>query len=146
MSTDLVQQGNDDVVAALVHGTALPDQEIVDDVAGLIAQRILGAEDVDTVLGMFDSTPIQELLGIALEVLDVRFNASSFTEGPPVYAVIDATRLDDGSRLTATCGGRSVMSALYRIKQLDGLPIRIKVEEGRNSTPAGNKVLILKRA
>lgn len=146
-STEIVKR-DDNVVAALVEGKELPEARIEDPevVAQEIAQRILGADDVDAILGMFESTPMQELLGVPLEITGVRFNASTFTEGPPVYAVIDAKRLDDGSGVTATCGGRSIMAALYRMWQLDAFPQRLQVVESKNPTKAGYKPLLLKRA
>lgn len=146
-TTDLVKR-DDAVVAALVEGTAMPEARIEDPevVAQEIAQRILGATDVETILGMFESTPMQDLLGVPLDVAGVRFNASTFTEGPPVYAVIEATRLDTGEGVTSTCGGRSVMAALYRMWQLDAFPQKLQVVESKNATKAGNKVLLLQRA
>lgn len=146
-STDIVKR-DDNVVAALVEGTAMPEARIEDPevVAQEIAQRILGAADVDAILGMFESTPMQELLGVPLEITDVRFNASTFTEGPPVYAVITATRLDTSEGVTATCGGRSIMAGLYRMWQLEAFPQRLQIVESKNPTKAGYKPLLLKRA
>lgn len=148
MSTELVVRDDKNVVAALVEGTAMPEARIEDPevVSREIAEKILGAGSVEEILGMFESTPMQDLLGVPLEVTGVKFNASSFTEGPPVYAVISATRLDTSEGVTATCGGRSIMAGLYRMWQLDAFPQRLQVVESKNPTKDGNKVLLLKRA
>lgn len=148
MSTELVVRDDPGVVAALVDGKALPEARVEDPqlIAAEITNRILQAGDVDAIFAVSDSTPMQELLDLGLEVQDVRFNASAFKDGPPVYAVITATRLDDGNTVTTTCGGRSIMAALYRMWQLDAFPQKIKVVKSARPNADGNHTLILKRA
>ena len=148
MSTELAVRDEAGVVAALVEGKELPEARIEDpqEIALRITQQILQAGDVDAIFAVTESTPMQELLGIGIEVDDVTFHASSFKDGPPVYALIKATRLDSGDKVTASCGGRSIMAALFRMKQLQALPQRIKVENSKKPNAEGNHTLILKRA
>ena len=146
--SELVVHSDESIVGALVDGKQLPEARIEDPamIALQITQQILQAADVDAIFAVTDSTPMQELLGVGIEVDDVTFNASSFKDGPPVYALVHGKRLDDGSRITSSCGGRSIMAALFRMKQLGAFPQRIKVEQSKKANADGNHTLILKRA
>lgn len=146
MGTELVHVSTEQVEAAILDGQALPEVESSEDAARGIMEQILTAPDVDSVLATFESAPIADYLGIPIEVHGVRWRPSAFTEGAPIFAVIDAVELANGERLTLTTSGRSVMAGLFRLEQLQAFPIALQVVEAKKATAAGYKPLQLKRA
>lgn len=125
------------VETALVEGTELPMDESPEAAARAIVEQILASPDVDSVFSTFAATPISDLLGIPLEVRGVKWNRSSFDNGAPVFAVVNAVRLDSGEAVTATCGGRSVMAAFYAFGRMNAYPVRLAVIESPNPTKEG---------
>lgn len=134
------------VVAAIVDGAQLPEVESSEDGARNLALAILTAEDADAVLAVFDSASWRDLLDQPVEIHGVKWRRSSFDEGAPVFAIVDATTGEDGARVTLTTSGRSVMAALLRLDQLGAWPQRVKLTESRKPTEKGYKALQLARA
>src|SRR5258708_39336330 len=83
------------VERALLTGI-LPDQvEDPEIVQRAIMARILSQDSVEGILDTgsgLDSWG--DLEGVPVSVLDVRFNVSTFEEGPPVYAIEDVVGLN----------------------------------------------------
>ena len=125
------------VEKALVEGVELPMDENSDAAARAIVEQILAAPDVEAIFSTFDARPIADYLGKPLEVRGVKWNRSSFQEGPPVFAVVRGVDLETGEAFTGTCGGRSVMAALFAFGRMNAYPIALKIIESPNPTPDG---------
>lgn len=127
------------VEKALVEGVELPLDESPEAASRAIVEQILASPDVAAVFSTFEASPISDLLGVPLDVRAVKWNRSSFENGPPVFAVVSATRLDTGEAVTATCGGRSVMAALFAFGRMNAYPIKLAIIESPNPTKEGYK-------
>lgn len=133
------------VETALVDGTELPLDETSDDVARAIVLSILAAPDVESVFATFEAEGVKEYLDRPLEIRSVKWNRSSFEEGPPVFAVLDTVVLDSGEAKTLTCGGRSIMAALFAFGKMGAYPIAMKIIESPNPTPEGYRPYRIQR-
>lgn len=100
----------------------LGDREIEyqdpDAINRAITEHILGATTIDEILAPVGTTSAEDVAGMKLSIRGVRFNRSSFEDGPGVYCLIDATATDSGEAYTIACGARNVMAKLYRAHQL----------------------------
>lgn len=146
MTKEVATREDAAIEAAIRDGVALPEVEEPEEVAKAIVSRILSAPDVESVFATFEATPGKELLGVPLLIRGVRWQRSSFEQGPVLYALLDAVRGDTGEGVTVTTSGRSVMAALYRFGELGAYPVKAKLEEARNPTPEGYKPLRLLKA
>jgi hypothetical protein len=114
--------------------------EIQDPASASLAmvERILASESAGDVLAKSDTTPAKELDGVPLEVSAVRWMGSKYrdadgegAQGPAVFALIEAKRLDTGTAVLVTCGSLMVMAQLYKLRQIDALssqPVKIVVK------------------
>ncbi len=145
MTKDLELSRPSEIEQALVEGIALPQTDDPAFVSRAIVERILATKDVAEVFASFETTAAQDVLGVGLEVRGIRWQRSSFNEGPPIYAVLDAIRLDTGETTMITCSGRSVMAALFQLARLGSLPIKLKIMQAPNPTADGFRPLRLAR-
>ena len=109
-----------------------------EDAAREIVARILDAQDFDAVLSTGSSTKAEDVLDVPFVLRDVRFQASGFEDGPPVYALIEAVDPETGETLTITCGSRNVMAQALRLKQLGALPTPKAVRIFRTDRPTAS--------
>ncbi len=138
------------VERALLTGI-LPDQvEDPEIVQRAIMARILSQDSVEGILDTgsgLDSWG--DLEGVPVSVLDVRFNVSTFEEGPPVYAVVDVVVLkgkQEGERLLVSCGGTNVMAQLVALVKAGALPLDVKLTRTTKETRQGYRPLWLQAA
>lgn len=125
-----------EILQAIVGGGEMPEQEAQEAQAGIVG-RILGAADPEAVLDMGDPIKAAELEAVPLKVSGVRWMRSTFEEGPGVYAVIDAVRIDNDEALKVTCGGVNVMTQLLRLQTMGALPQIVKIVKATRPTKSG---------
>jgi hypothetical protein len=119
---------------------ALDDPEAV---SRAIVHDILTAPSVEDVFRTRELTHARDVLGERLTIHDVRWSRGDYdTGGPGFYAVVDATN-DAGERLQISCGARNVMAQLFRLKQLDALPLPVAIVESGRTTAAGYRPMML---
>lgn len=117
-----------------------------DDVTRQVITRILGAENVDAVFDDQAATHAKDFLGRPFRLLGAKFNRSSFAAGPsPFYAVLDAVT-PDGEPVTITCGAGRVIAQVYKLLELDALPIDVQLEESPRETANGFRIMWLEKA
>lgn len=89
--------------------------EIVDDPAEIsrqIVAQLLAAGDDLALQSFGEAEPWGDYLGVPFELHGFRWRRSDFSEGAPVYFIVDAVKLDDGSRRVLTTGSMSVLAQL----------------------------------
>lgn len=121
------------------------------DVSEKIMANILDAPTADDV---FESTSgeaaglirSEDRYGVPLTIREVALNESTFNEGPPAYAVIEATNLRTGEDETIACGASNVVAGLIKLHQLNALPIDVVIFESSKRTANGFYVTLMRRA
>lgn len=109
-------------------------------------ERIFDSDDVDAILGPQIATHAQDVLGRPFTLRGVRFLKSKYDKGLPVFAVMDATFLDDGQEAAVTCSAFNVAAAAAKLWQIDALPIDVKIIQSDSETANGFRPLSLTRA
>ena len=104
-------------------------------IAEKILQRILDASTVAEVLMGITTVQAETILGLPLTVRDVHFNESTTGQGEGIYAVIDCTVA--GRPCAVTCGSRTVMAQLFKLKELGAFPLRVCITRSQTKTAAG---------
>jgi len=136
----LATQAN--VLAALRGADITLEVEDSEVAARAMMERILSATSAAEVLAKPETLSMEDVNGVPLTIHNVAWRQSSFSdsEGPKVYAVIHATRGDDGSEAVITAGGRMVMAALYKLHfELDAFPA-LKVKLVAQNPTAGGRI------
>lgn len=108
-----------------------------DTIATAIMARILEADDVSAVFEQAGTTPAADLKDVPLELRDYVLMRSEYEQGAPVYALIDAMRLDTGDVIKVTCGSRNVLAQLVTMGRLGALPRRAAITEAGKPTAQG---------
>lgn len=105
-----------------------------------IAHEILTSTSMDEAFADDEMAEARDLVGMPLELRGVKFNRSAYSDGPGIYAVIDAVVIGTGEVTKFTCGARNVIAQLlYALKAraLEGYRVKIKESkpnaEGRTS-------------
>ena len=146
----LVRLDDAQVEAALKGQLEMPAEFAIEDpqqVATAIIERILDSEDADEVFQGQQAIGGRDALGRPFTLNGVRWHRSRYEEGQvPVFAVLDASFLDDGTRVALTTGALNVMAQAYQLKRLGALPCDVKIEEAANETAAGFRPQWLVRA
>lgn len=109
-----------------------------EDSVKLIMARILSSPDIESVFRQGRAVGAEEVEGVPLEIHGLRWTASSYNDGPSVFAVIDATRTDTDERVVVTCGSVNVMTQLWRAWTERAFPIRAKVVRSARPAASGN--------
>jgi hypothetical protein len=125
-----------EILQAIVGGEDLPEASAQQSQSGIVA-RILGAAGADAVLDMGEPVKAEELEQIPLLVKGVRWMRSTFDEGPGVYAVADAVRIDNEEQVKVTCGGVNVMTQLLKLQTMGVLPQKVKIVKASRPTKSG---------
>jgi hypothetical protein len=92
-----------------------------EDVSREIIASLLAASS-DEELERLEAEGWGEFVGVPFEVLDFVWRPSSFDEGQPVFLVVRALRMDDGSPHVLTTGSGQVMAQLANLAKRDRLP------------------------
>jgi hypothetical protein len=109
------------------------EDEMSDAYTSLIEQ-ILNAETPDQILTPVEVSQPRDVVGMPLEIFEVRWQRSEYEVGSPMYASIEAKRIETGDPVVVNCGQKPVMAQLVRLKQLGALPFRAYFREtGRNA-------------
>lgn len=137
MANEVEIIGPTDVEKALVAGVALPEVENSADVARLIVERILSAETEEELFASQEAMGWREYEGRTMEVRGVRWNRSSYDQGAPVYAVVDAVDIVTGQFVTLTTGSKSVMATLLWYDIRAAWPTRLVLQPTKGKTAEG---------
>lgn len=139
MAKDKVAVPNEAIeLAILGEGDGVVPMENPEEVAREIAYRILGAETEDDIFDQGGATSARDVLSVPLMIKNVRWQTSRYEEGgPKVFALLNATRADNGEELLITCGSRNVMAQLFRAGQLGLIPFEKPKKFQENMTAAG---------
>lgn len=116
------------------------------EVAKRMMEAIFDAEDVDAILGRAIAIHAQDVIGRPFTLTGVRYMKSRFNEGLPVFAVMDAQFLDDGSSGSITCSARNVCAQAAALWKLEALPRDVKIMRTENPTADGYFPLFLEAA
>lgn len=128
-------------------GDATPEFEDAEQASRDIVMQILNAKDVESVFEGADTTPARDLLGVPIRILSAKAKRSAYEGGATMFLLIDAVRLDQesGEVIKVTTGARNIMAQLYRLTQLNALPVACVIVESERPTAEGYRPLWLKR-
>lgn len=135
----------EDMIAAM-RGDLVPEIEDPEVIAAQIMERILTAETADEVLGGTTAVHAQDVLTRPFTLHGLRLMKSRFDAGLPVFAVLDAEFMDDGSREAVTCSARNVVAQAVQLYRLGGLPRVVKIVQSDTPTANGYNVLWMEAA
>lgn len=151
-STALALQDSDSVsldrfdealLTGIVESSVIQDPQ---ELARQIVAQLLAAGSDEELEQFGNAVAWNELLNVPVEIKNFKWLESTFEgEGPPVYVVVQATRLDTGDPVTLTNGSRNVMAALSNMARRGTLfgAVRVLVEADK-ATRAGFKPLWLR--
>lgn len=107
---------------ALLSGIAPTDVERdPEDVQRELIAALLTAES-DEELERVEAEGWGDYVGVPFEILDFVWRPSSFDEGQPVFLVVRALKMDDGSPHVLTTGSAQAMAQLANLAKRDRLP------------------------
>lgn len=92
-----------------------------EDVSREIIAQLLAAES-DEELERLEAEGWGNFVGVPFEIIDFVWRPSSFDEGQPVFLVVRAMRMDDGSPHVLTTGSGQVMAQLANLAKRGRLP------------------------
>jgi hypothetical protein len=107
-----------------------PSAEVVEDPDELhrqIVAELLDAESDDELEQVGSAEGWQTLEGIPVAIQGFRWRPSEYKEGPPVFCVVYATRMDDGSRVVLTVGSAGIMAQLTNLARRGRLPGAVRM-------------------
>lgn len=108
-----------------------------------IIRRILAGNSAADVLEQTSALHAADVLGDVLQIIGFTFNESTFDgKGPQFYMLIECVDAD-GEPFKVTCGAVNVMAQLFRLGQLDALPLKARITENEHATAAGYKPMWL---
>lgn len=100
-----------------------------------ITLRILESGTAEEVLSGVSTVKSEKVLGLPMMIHGVHFNESNLKDGEGVYAIIDGTIA--GKSVAVTCGSRTVLAQLFRLKELKAYPLRVRLTESLTKTASG---------
>ena len=146
--TEVVELSNSTVVSLFRNPTtdwnALSFQiSSPEETAARITARELSASSIDELLGGSETISGKNYVGKSFCLVDVEWLPSDIGgEGLPFYALIHAADVD-GEMITITCGARSVMRKLAKIKAEGWLGQWVKIVKSDKKTENGYEPLDL---
>lgn len=144
--TDLVQINTPEEAIEAIRGNLVVKVEDPAVVANQIMERILESDSVDSILGSNIATHAQDVIGRGFTLTGVRYLKSRFDQGLPVFAVMDATFLDNGASAAVTCSARNVCAQAAALWKVGALPTDVVIRRAENPTGDGYFPLWLERA
>lgn len=111
-----------------------------------ILARIMSASTPEEILKANRVLHAQEVLGVPIEIFDVKWQRSAIEGGSTVYAVVDMRTLQEEQHATMTVGGRNVMMQLLNMKHRGFMPFRAVIQQSQKPTEAGYHPLWLEPA
>lgn len=117
-----------------------PEEAMLD-----ILRRTAAATTVDEVLGQQEATHARDVIGVPLTFRGYKvLESTKQGSGPDFYYVADCVT-SDGEELAVTCGAARVMLQLYKLQELDALPLTLVIRELDHDTAGGNRPMWLER-
>jgi hypothetical protein len=134
-------------LAILGEGDYKVPVEDANQTAREIVYRILDAKDEAELFEQGGATSARDLLNVPLIIKGVRWQSSKYSEeGPTVYALVSAERLDLAEDVLITCGSRNVMAQLFQAGKLGLFPLTVPKKIIENETSGGFGALWLVNA
>ena len=125
----------------------VPEAEVLTDPEQIgrdILEQILAARSEEELEQVSEATGWRELEGVPVEIHEWRYMPSRFDgEGPGVFVVVRAVRLDTGRQVILTTGSLNVMGQLSTLARTRSLPSTKMLVRKDTNTP-GRSVLWLK--
>lgn len=109
-------------------------------------ERILESDNVDDILGRNIAIHAQDVVDRGFTLTAVRYMKSKYKDGLPVFAVMDAAFLDDGSTGSITCSANNVATQAAMLWKLDALPCNVVIRRADEPTTNGYYPLWLEKA
>lgn len=106
-----------------------PNQSVESDPEAIqreIIAELLDAETDDELEFVGNAEGWQDMEGVPVVIQGFRWRPSEYDKGSPVFAVVYATRVDDGARVVLTCGSGGVMAQLCNLAKRNRLPGAIR--------------------
>lgn len=117
-----------------------PEQAMMD-----ILRRTAAATTVDEVLGQSEATHARDVVGQPLVFRGYKvLESTKQGSGPDFYYVADCVTRD-GEELAVTCGAARVMLQLWKLQEMDALPLELVIRELDHDTAGGNRPMWLER-
>ena len=142
--TDVVKPG-DAILAeflASAKGSVVqdPEQAMMD-----ILRRTAAATTVDEVLGQTEATHARDVIGVPLTFRDFRVQESTYGgSGPDFYYLAECVNRD-GEEVVVTCGAPRVMLQLWKLREMEALPLELVIAELDHETANGFRPMWLER-
>jgi hypothetical protein len=111
-----------------------------------IIAEIMGAETIDDVLNLPETTDLEEWAEQALEFHGFRVLDSDYEQGAPVYFVIGATHLASNAKVIITCGEQAIMAQMLRLKELGAFPFRAIPQKAKRPNRFGRYPMRIRAA
>lgn len=142
-STELITL--EQVEDVLLHGGDIAVVD-ADDMQAAMVQQILQAKSVEEAFGEFNSTPVQDIEGVLLDVEGIAWAKSTYEDGPGVYALCKCRLVESGNTCVVSMGGRTTMARFAYAMRQEAMPIRgaFVYEESRQGN--GRRYLTFKLA
>lgn len=102
-----------------------------------ITERLLAAETNEELEQFGKATAWGDLLNVPMEIHGFKWIESSFADGPPVFVIVDAVRLDEGARVVLSTGGVNVMAQLSNLARREQFPCIRQLQASEKATKAG---------
>lgn len=107
------------------------------ETARRIASELMDAPDLESALEGKPVWSARDSVGMQLELRGLRLNLSSYTEGSPVYAVVDAVDLVTGEVGVLTTGATKHLAALYIMQRDHRWPVTVRITQALRPTSGG---------
>lgn len=125
---------------------ALAAMDDPEDISRAITDRILQATTADEILAPQGLISARDLLDVPIALTGVRWQASTYEEGAPVYAILEAKVLQSGDRVSVSCGARSVLAQAFQLQRRGFLPADVVIRQKGEPTRSGFRPLWLEAA
>lgn len=103
-----------------------------------INESLLMATSPEQLINGGKALSFDDLFGVPVEVHDFTLLPSQLAgEGPGVFMVLEALRLDTGEQVVISTGAENVMMRLAIAKEREWLPIAFKVRRSEKETARG---------
>lgn len=108
-----------------------------------IMERALRADTVEDIFAEEGTIATKDYVGIPIQVNGVKLNEGELEGEPSVYMLVEALNLNTGEVVILNTGAPNIMAKLYRLHQLEKLPIKVAVKEAAPGRRGQNAVLSL---
>lgn len=136
-------EGNEELKQILLTGNADGLQSVVQDpeeVTRDIARRILESDSDE----MPEAIGWATRLNVPFEIHGFKWFVSSYNQGSPVFFVVDAVDMTDGSKVILTTGAHTPLCQLTNLALRNAFPAIRMLVESENETKSGYRPYSLK--